>query len=64
MNVAIEHLRNSGFEVLPRMSLGCLLEHRNINVLGRYSFALPEAVTQDEFRPRPTQRKRCWSELN
>lgn len=52
MDVAVRHLQNTGYEVqsedLVRLSP---LEHRNINVLGRYTFTLPEAVARGQLRP-------------
>ncbi len=53
MNAAVEHLRATGEvevldEDLARLSP---LEHRNINFLGQYSFALSETVARGQLRP-------------
>ena len=49
---ALEHLREQGLRIEPedegRLSP---LQHGHINVLGRYQFALPEAVMRGEYRP-------------
>lgn len=49
---ALEHLRSLGRRIEPedeaRLSP---LQHGHINVLGRYQFALSEAVMRGEFRP-------------
>jgi TnpA family transposase len=52
MNIALEHLRESGFEVRPEdVARLSPLETKNINVLGRYTFALPESIARGELRP-------------
>lgn len=52
MDAAVTHLRTSGHQIqqedLAKLSP---LEHRNINVLGRYSFTLPDTVSQGRLRP-------------
>ena len=49
---ALEHLRSQGRRIEPedeaRLSP---LQHGHINVLGRYQFALSEAVMRGEYRP-------------
>lgn len=51
MDAALEHLRSDGRptadEDIARLSP---LEHRNVNVLGRYTFALPENIARGELR--------------
>ena len=48
----LDQLRQEGYRVLPideaRLSP---FGHEHINFLGRYSFAVPEAVTRGELRP-------------
>ncbi len=59
MNAALEHLRSQGFEVrdedVKRLSP---LVFAHINLLGRYHFAVPEAILRGELRklrdPSPT----------
>ena len=52
MDAALAHLRRHGVEIkaedVARLSP---LGHENINVLGRYSFALAESVARGELRP-------------
>ena len=52
MDAAIKHLRENSAGVkdkdVARLSP---LEHRNMNFLGQYSFALSEAVAQGQLRP-------------
>ena len=52
MNAALEQLRKEGFlvrdEDVARLSP---LIHDHINMLGRYSFAIPETVARGELRP-------------
>jgi Tn3 transposase DDE domain len=52
MEAALEQLRQNGHPVqdedLARLSP---LIHNHINLLGRYSFAVPEAVARGELRP-------------
>lgn len=52
MDAALGQLRQEGFlvrdEDVARLSP---LVHDHINMLGRYSFAVPEAVTRGELRP-------------
>jgi TnpA family transposase len=52
MDAAIDELRREGFDVrdedLSRLSP---LSHGHLNVLGRYSFTLPETVARGELRP-------------
>ena len=52
MNAALNQLRAKGFPVrdedVARLSP---LVHDHINMLGRYSFAVPESVARGELRP-------------
>ena len=52
MDLALEHLRKEGHpmrdEDAARLSP---LIHEHINLLGRYSFAVPEGVARGEWRP-------------
>jgi len=52
MDASITQLKKEGFAVnendVPRLSP---LGSDHINMLGRYSFAVPEAVTRGELRP-------------
>ena len=52
MDAALSQLRREGYPVrdedAARLSP---LVHDHINVLGRYSFAVPDAVTRGELRP-------------
>ena len=52
MDAAITHLRQTGYHVrdedVARLSP---LVYNHINMLGRYSFAVPEAVVRGELRP-------------
>lgn len=52
MDAVLDQLRSEGFQVRPedeaRLSP---FGHEHINMLGRYSFAVPEAVTRGELRP-------------
>jgi hypothetical protein len=52
MDAILTQLRNEGFEVkdedVARLSP---FGHDHINLLGRYSFAVPDAVTRGELRP-------------
>ena len=52
MQEALDHLRVEGVEVksedVARLSP---LQHKHINVLGRYSFALTEPIAKGELRP-------------
>lgn len=52
MDQALQHLKTTGVAILPadvaRLSP---LEHRTINLLGRYTFTLPEAIARGEMRP-------------
>lgn len=53
MDAALAQLRQEGFEVLDGdvARLSPFIHERHINLLGRYSFAVPEAVTRGELRP-------------
>jgi TnpA family transposase len=52
MDIALDHLRASGCEVRPEdVARLSPLETNNINVLGRYTFALPESVARGQLRP-------------
>ena len=52
MDAVLNQLRAEGYEVRPedkaRLSP---FGHEHINMLGRYSFAVPDAVAQGELRP-------------
>ena len=52
MDAALDQLRRKGFEVhdedVVRLSP---LAHEHINMLGRYTFTLPEPVARGELRP-------------
>jgi TnpA family transposase len=52
MNLAIEHLRTKEFPILQQdlVRLSPLI-HSHINLLGRYSFNLPESIKKGELRP-------------
>jgi TnpA family transposase len=52
MQAALEHLRSEGMESQPedRARLSPL-QHRHLNVLGRYSFALADPVASGKLRP-------------
>lgn len=52
MNAAVEHLRAQGYDIKPE-DLGRIapLENKTVNALGRYSFALPEAIMGGVLRP-------------
>lgn len=52
MGAVLDQLRQEGYEVkeddVARLSP---LTHEHINMLGRYSFTVPESVTRGELRP-------------
>ena len=52
MDAVLDQLRTEGYEIRPedeaRLSP---FGHEHINMLGRYSFAVPDAVTRGELRP-------------
>jgi Tn3 transposase DDE domain len=52
IDAALQQLEQEGFEVrsedIARLSP---LVYEHINVLGRYAFSLPEAVSRGELRP-------------
>lgn len=52
MDAVLDQLRAEGYPVMPedeaRLSP---FGHEHINLLGRYSFAVPEAVARGELRP-------------
>jgi hypothetical protein len=52
MDAALNHLRTTGADLkkedLARLSP---LSHKHFNMLGRYHFAVPEAVLRGELRP-------------
>ena len=52
MDAALNQLRQDGYPVrdddVARLSP---LLHEHINILGRYSFSVPEAVAKGELRP-------------
>ena len=53
MNAAVEHLQATGEVEVLEEDLARLspLEHRNVNFLGQYSFALSETVARGQLRP-------------
>ena len=53
MDAAIEQLRQEGYPVRDEdvARLSPFIHERHINLLGRYSFAVHEAVTRGELRP-------------
>jgi Tn3 transposase DDE domain len=59
MDAVLDQLRAEGYEVLPedeaRLSP---FGHEHINMLGRYSFAVPDAVARGELRPSEPQPNR------
>jgi hypothetical protein len=49
---ALDHLRAEGLEVRPEdVARLSPLQHKHINVLARYSFALAEPIAKGELRP-------------
>ena len=52
MEAALKQLREEGYPVMNEdvMRLSPLV-HEHINMLGRYSFSMPEAVAKGELRP-------------
>ena len=52
MDASLDQLRREGFEVrdedVVRLSP---LAHEHVNMLGRYTFTLPEPVARGELRP-------------
>ena len=53
VDAALGQLRQEGFLVRDEdvARLSPFIHERHINLLGRYSFAVPEAVTRGELRP-------------
>ncbi|MFA5504042.1 MAG: Tn3 family transposase [Vulcanimicrobiota bacterium] len=52
MDAAIDQLKRDGFTVLEEdVARLSPFGHKHINMLGRYSFAVPDAVTRGELRP-------------
>jgi hypothetical protein len=52
MQAALDQLRAERFMVLDEnVARLSPLVHDHINMLGRYSFAVPESVTRGELRP-------------
>ncbi len=52
MDAALDQLRAEGHEVLPEVIARLSpLSFKHVNMLGRYAFTLPEAVTRGELRP-------------
>lgn len=52
MQAALDHLRAEGVEVRPEDAARLSpLQHKHINVLGRYSFALAELIAKGGLRP-------------
>lgn len=51
MQVAMEHLNAGGMKISPEdMARLSPLQHKHINVLGHYSFALDDPIAQGELR--------------
>jgi hypothetical protein len=52
MNAALSKLRQDGYPVVEdEVSRLSPLISEHINILGRYSFAVPEAIKRGELRP-------------
>jgi len=52
MDAALNQLRAEGHQVLPEdVARLSPLSFKHINMLGRYAFTLPDAVTRGELRP-------------
>ena len=53
MEAALDQLRQEGYSVRDEdvARLSPLQQHEHINMLGRYSFSVPEAVAKGELRP-------------
>jgi TnpA family transposase len=52
MDAVLDQLRSEGYSVLPEDEARLLpFGHEHINMLGRYSFLVPEAVARGELRP-------------
>lgn len=52
MEAALNQLREEGYPVMNEDVLRLsLFLHEQINMLGRYSFSMPEAVARGELRP-------------
>ncbi len=52
LQAALEYLRSEGMEINPEDSARLSpLQHKHINVLGRYSFALAEPIAKGALRP-------------
>jgi hypothetical protein len=52
INAALQQLEQEGFEIQSKdIARPSPLVFEHINVLGRYSFSLPEAVSRGELRP-------------
>jgi hypothetical protein len=55
ISAVLAQLRQEGYPVrdedVARLWLSPFVHERHINLLGRYSFAVPETVTQCELRP-------------
>ena len=52
MDAALNQLRNEDFQVLEEdVARLSPLGHEHINMLGRYSFTLPDGVARGELRP-------------
>lgn len=60
INAALEQLASEGYSISPddvaRLS-PLVFDH--INLLGRYAFAVPEAVSRGELRPQLLHRDQC-----
>jgi Tn3 transposase DDE domain len=53
MDAALDQLRSEGYEVLDEdvARLSPFIHEQHINLLGRYSFSISEAVQRGELRP-------------
>jgi hypothetical protein len=52
MNAILDQLRMEGYDVNPEDEATLSpFGHDHINMLGRYSFAIPDAVVRGELRP-------------
>jgi hypothetical protein len=53
IDAALAQLRNEGYPVIDEdvARLSPFVHEQHINLFGRYSFAVPEAVTRGELRP-------------
>lgn len=53
MDAVLEQLRTEGYPIIPEdVARLSPLIYEHINVLGRYTFTLPEMVARGQLRPR------------